>query len=270
MDIWNYLEPLDVADCARRFQTAKPFPNICIDNFLKHDFAEQVRQSFPTYEQARDLGLGFNAVNERGKIQVTDSTKFRGEVVTLNDMLASPEFLDMMSKITGIQSLLADAELAGGGLHQTGPRGHLDVHIDFNYIVKRQLHRRLNIILFLNPGWKKEWGGCLELWDEKVRHCHQRLEPIFNRCVIFETSEISFHGVTAVTCPPTESRKSFAAYYYTLDTRPEIANLSHSTIFRARPNERWKRWIAMPMESLGRSIKEGQKTAKRAIGKLLK
>jgi len=269
MDIWQYLNPLDIAACGRRFQSAEPFPNICMDHFLKPEFGEQVLRDFPSFEQARGVGKEFRAVNERGKVQVTDSRQFRGAVSTLHEMFASPEFLTVMSGITGIPELLADAALAGGGLHQTGPRGHLDVHLDFNFIVERQLHRRLNIILFLNPNWKPEWGGCLELWDKDVRRCHHRLEPIFNRCVVFETNEISFHGVTAVTCPPTESRKSFAAYYYTHYAGSDIHELSHSTIFRARPNERWKRWVAMPVENLRRSLARSQRSVKQAIKKVV-
>jgi hypothetical protein len=269
MDVWQYLNPLDVPACARRFQTAEPFPNICMDNFLKPEFAEQVLRDFPSFEQAKGVGKEFRAVNERGKVQVTDSSTFRGGVRSLNDLLACAEFLQLMSEITGISGLLADASLAGGGLHQTGPRGHLDVHLDFNFITDRQLHRRLNIILFLNPGWKPEWGGCLELWDKKVRHCHHRLAPIFNRCIVFETNEISFHGVTAVTCPVTESRKSFAAYYYTHYAGSDIHELSHSTIFRARPDEHWKRWVAMPVENLRRSLADGKRTVKQAIKRVV-
>ena len=269
MDVWHYLNPLDTAACARRFQTADPFPNICMDNFLKPEFARQVLADFPSFEQARGVGKEFRAVNERGKVQVTDSSRFHGAVHSLHDLLASTEFLKLMSVITGIDELLADASLAGGGLHQTGPRGHLDVHLDFNFITERRLHRRLNIILFLNPDWKPEWGGCLELWDKEVRHCHHRLSPDFNRCVVFETNEVSFHGVTAVTCPETESRKSFAAYYYTHYAGSDIHELSHSTIFRARPNEHWKRWVAMPVENLRRQIASSKRSVKSVLKKMV-
>ena len=114
-----------------------------------------------------------------------------------------------------IPNLLADPELVGGGMHQTGPRGHLDVHIDFNFIPERSLHRRLNILVYFNKDWKREWGGEIELWDEHVKTCVHSFSPLFNRCVVFETNEVSYHGVTAVKCPEDRSRKSFAAYYYT-------------------------------------------------------
>jgi len=72
-----------------------------------------------------------------------------------------------------------------------------------------------------------------------------------------------------VTCPPTESRKSFAAYYYTHYAGSDIHELSHSTIFRARPNERWKRWVAMPVENLRRSLARSQRSVKQAIKKVV-
>ena len=222
MDIWQYVQPLNIPACANRFQNATPFPSICIDNLLHEDFINQVIADFPTFDDVQKMGQGFKAVNERLKFQVTDSKHFRGGVHTLHEVLSSPEFLQVMSDITGIRELQADPLLLGGGIHQTGPRGHLDVHVDFNYITERFLHRRLNIIVFMNKNWREEWGGALELWDKNVKVCHHTFQPIFNRCVIFQTSEISYHGVTAVTCPPDVSRKSFAAYYYTEDRRPEI------------------------------------------------
>jgi hypothetical protein len=56
--------------------------------------------------------------------------------------------------------------------------------------------------------------------------------PTFNRCVIFETNEISFHGhPKPLKTPEGVTRKSIVAYYYT-KTRPadEIAN-EHNTIY---------------------------------------
>ena len=237
---------------------------------MQEDFINQVAADFPTFDDVQKMGQGFKAVNERRKFQVTDSSHFKGGVAKLHEVLSSPEFLGIMSGITGIENLQADPLLLGGGIHQTGPRGHLDVHVDFNYITERCLHRRLNIIVFINKEWHKEWGGALELWDKNVKVCHNTFLPIFNRCVIFQTSEISFHGVTAVTCPEETSRKSFAAYYYTEDNRPEIHQESHSTIFVARPNERWKRYIAMPLERVQRVIQQSPALVKGVIKKMVR
>jgi hypothetical protein len=259
------INPIDRDALRAHVRAAKPFPNFCIDNFLDPTFAKEVIEDYPSFERMRQAGREFKAVNERGKIQLTDSSKFAPAVARLNEALAAPEFLSLLSYVTDIPNMLADPELDGGGIHQTGARGHLDVHVDFNYIENRQLHRRLNLLIYLNEGWKPEWGGEIELWDQDVKVCHHRLSPIFNRCVVFETSEISFHGVTAVKCPPNVVRRSFAVYYYTREAPAHWHGESHSTIFRARPNERLKGLVMMPAERLSRWMRGSLRSAKRKL-----
>ena len=152
------IRPIDRDALRSSVRASKPVKNFAIDGFLDEAFANSVLAAFPSYGEAQKLGRSFAAVNERGKVQVTDASVFAEPVAELNRALATPEFLDLMSDVFEIPDLLADAELVGGGIHQTGPRGHLDVHIDFNYIRERELHRRLNILIYFNKGWRPEWG----------------------------------------------------------------------------------------------------------------
>jgi hypothetical protein len=259
------IRPIDRDALTARVRQARPFPFFCIDEFLDPRFAEEVAAAFPTFEQAASLGKKFDAVNERNKIQITDSALFAPPVRRLHDALSSPEWLALMGDIMGIPGLVADPELRGGGIHETGPRGHLDVHVDFNTLEDRQLFRRLNILVYFNREWKPEWGGNIELWDADVRHCHHSFSPVFNRCVVFETSEISYHGVSAVTCPPGHVRKSYAAYYYTREAPAGWTGAGHSTIFKARPTEKVKGMVLMPAEKLGRSLRRTLREVKRKI-----
>jgi len=247
---------IDADQLRDQVRAATPYPFFCIDNFLDPDFARQVVQCYPDLQSAGKMGKSFNAVNEKGKVQITDSNLFAPPVKQLNDLLASQPFLDLMSYAMEIPKLVADPELIGGGMHQTGPRGHLDVHVDFNYIEQRDLHRRLNILVYLNEGWKPEWGGEFELWDKDVKVRKQAFSPIFNRCVVFETNQISFHGVSAVTCPPDTVRRSFAAYYYTKEPPRHWTGEKHTTIFRSRPNERFKRYVSMPAERAVKAVRQ--------------
>ncbi len=112
----------------------------------------------------------------------------------------------------------------------------------------RELHRRLYILIYFNKDWQPEYGGNIVLWDEHVKVCHHSFSPIFNRCVVFETNEVSYHGVTAVKCPPGQARKSFAAYYYTKEAPAHWTGVAHSTIFKARPDEVIKGNVMMPLE----------------------
>lgn len=251
-------------DCdLRREQarTAVPVPHVLIDDFLDADFAREVLHSWPSYEDAAKIGKKFRSINERNKVQVTDSSQFPPAIQELNEALASPEFIQAASSIFGIPDLLPDAELVGGGLHQTGPRGRLDVHVDFNYIEARRLHRRLNILVYFNEGWLPEWGGQLELWDRDVTKRIHSFDPVFNRCIIFQTSEISYHGVTEVTCPHEAVRRSFAGYYYTEAAPAHWTGESHTTVFKARPEESVKNGFM--------TLKHASETAKRKLKRVI-
>ncbi len=248
----DFLNPIDRDELRDRVRRSTPVPNFLIDNFLKPDFAERVADAFPRYEDAIAVGRSFRAVNEKGKVQVTDAALFPEPIRQLNEVLASRAFCELLAHALDIPGLLADEKLVGGGMHQTAARGHLDVHVDFNYLEDRQWHRRANLLIFFNRGWRREWGGEFELWDADVKVRHHAHLPIFNRCVLFETNEVSFHGVTAVTCPPGETRKSFAAYYYTTEAPRHWDGRSHSTVFRARPDEFLKGSVAMPAEKAKR------------------
>ncbi|MEX2217571.1 MAG: 2OG-Fe(II) oxygenase [Phycisphaerales bacterium] len=249
----SIIRPIDRDELRARVRSARPVPHFCIDNFLEEGFAQEAERSFPSFEEASRLGKEFSAVNEKKKIQITDSTKFPAPILRLHEALAEQPWLDTLSHVMDMPNLLADPQLAGGGIHETGPRGHLDVHVDFNYIPDRQLHRRLNILVYFNPGWRPEWGGNIELWDKDVKVCEHSFSPVFNRCVVFETNDVSFHGVTAVTCPADRARKSFAAYYYTKEAPKHWTGVSHDTIFRARPDEKVKGMVLMPMEKAKRA-----------------
>lgn len=264
------VNPIDSEKFKGNFLSVEPFPHFCIDNFLDEDFAEEVYKSFPKYQEAQKLGTEFSAVNEKRKIQITDSSKFSPAIKILSDLLASKEYVNMWSDLTGIPNLFSDESLAGGGVHETNSGGHLDVHIDFNYNEKNQAYRRLNILLYFNKDWKEEYGGYLDIWDKDVKKRYGYFEPKFNRAIGFLTSEVSFHGVTPLTCPPDVMRRSFATYYYTKDI-PEGSKVSkHSTVFRARPEEWMKGKVLMPVENISRGIKQSIRAIKSIVKSVVK
>ena len=239
----------DWKELSKEFSEA-PFPSICIDGFLEDGEAEKIAQSYPGFADAQKFGLEFAKVNERGKVQITDDAYFPEPVGQLAETLASPKFLKDLETLSGISDLIWDPEFGGGGMHLTRTRGHLDVHVDFNYSEELQLHRRINLLLYLNEDWQDEWGGNLELWNKDVKNCFASILPLINRCVIFATSDRSYHGVQSVTGPENLTRNSFAVYYYTAQPPEGWTGEKHSTIFRARPEEKLKKYILMPSETI--------------------
>jgi Rps23 Pro-64 3,4-dihydroxylase Tpa1-like proline 4-hydroxylase len=253
----------------RQFSIAEPFRFIKIDDFLDPTFARAIAASYPSFEGALAKGKSFEAVNERKKVQITDASVFPGPVARLNKMIGSAEFLADLSYVTGIPRLLADEQLIGGGMHLTGPGGRLDVHVDFNLLRDRKLYRRLNLLLYLNPIWEESWGGHIQLWDKDVEHCRQSFAPALNRCVIFETSDISFHGVVPVTAAAPYPRISFAAYYYTREAPADWDGKFHSTIFKARPHERIRGLVLMPAAKLRGKLRAGIQSVKQSAKRLI-
>ena len=259
------IRPIDRDSLRAQVHDSQPVKNFMIENFLGDEFADEIHASLPSFEETKQLGaISFTNVNEQNKYQLTDPKLFKSPLLRLDEMIRSPYFCDLMSYAFDIPHLVGDAELRGGGIHQTGPGGRLDVHVDFNYIEDRNLYRRMNSLIYFNKDWQADWGGNIELWDSKVKNCIHSFSPSFNRCVVFETNEVSFHGVTAVQCPESVARQSFAGYYYTAEPPDWWKGEAHSTVFKARPNEKMKRAILMPASKIFKQLRRLKRKLRRS------
>lgn len=227
------------ADAIRsRFETAEPFKHAVVENFFHPALAEVLLRDFPAFDPERaknEFGqIGGKAVNERiGTIS--------GAYRRLAAHIQSPEFLSLVGRLTGLSDLLPDPNLYGGGTHENRHGQALDPHVDFNYDPATRLHRKLNLLVYLNKEWREAWGGSIELHSDPRRPDGNRITsftPDFNRAVIFETNERSWHGFPRIILPEDKrhlSRKSLSIYLYTR-TRPahEIVP-EHGTFYVQRP-----------------------------------
>jgi Rps23 Pro-64 3,4-dihydroxylase Tpa1-like proline 4-hydroxylase len=220
------------AEIKADYQSKKPFRYVVFENFFDAETAELIHQNYPTIEQG--VWDSTTYIDQKNKFQKTEFEQ--GSVMAqLFAELNSKPFLNWIQEISEIEEeLIGDEHLFGGGLHQSINGAFLNVHVDYNIHPKTQFHRRLNVLIYMNKDWRDEYEGHLELWDltgdKKV--LLGRYAPSFNRCVIFETNEISFHGhPKPLKTPQGVSRKSIATYYYTKN-RPahEIAE-GHNTIY---------------------------------------
>ena len=222
---------------AREFRTAKPFRHVVIDDFLARPLAEALLQQFPAFE----AGQTRNESGAVGNKSTVDKIRSLGPAYAeLDNAIRSRDFLHTIERITGIESLLYDPWYFGGGTHCNRAGQDLDPHVDFNRHPVRRWHRRLNLIVYLNHDWEDAWGGSLELHSDP-RSEHNRVKqitPLFNRCVIFETTEHSWHGFARIQ-PPADRhdalRRSIALYFYSEDRPEEELADTHSTIYVDRP-----------------------------------
>lgn len=226
-------------DFQAKFQAAKPFKHVCIDGFLEGYAAEQALTDFPSFDKSKAVNeygeIGKKAVNTR----LAAISPFYAKIY---EYLFSVEFLASMSQLTGIQDLIGDPTMYGGGTHENLHGQELDAHVDFNYVAGGNAHRRLNLLIYLNKNWDSAWGGDIEIHSNPRDPDTNEIRSYrvdFNRAILFETNEYSWHGFPKVNLPiseqDTNSRKCISIYLYTR-TRPqeEIAG-THGTFYVQRP-----------------------------------
>lgn len=217
------------------YARAEPFPHAVFDDFFPAPALLEILREFPG-PQAIDWQR-FDSANER-KLASTRETQLGDYTRHFIWELNSSVFIAFLETLTGIRGLVPDPHLGGGGLHRIERGGLLKVHADFNRHTGLDLDRRVNLLLYLNQDWKEEYGGHLELWDREMKRCVQRLLPVFNRMVVFSTTDFSFHGhPDPLTCPKGWSRKSLAMYYYTNGRPQDEESPGHTTVFHGRPGE---------------------------------
>jgi hypothetical protein len=212
----------------RDFSSKEPFRYTVIDDFLVADAAERIYDEFPSVDRSTWIdasGLHTKRKWTQPVVAGSIAEQFYREI-------NSERFKVWLSKTTDIKALESDPDLQGAGLHQTLEGGYLDVHVDFNKHSRLNLDRRLNLIVYLCKNYNSGGEGFLELWDMETETLIESVPPKFNRCIVFETNEISYHGHPKPWVNKSgETRKSLSVYYYT-EGREDIADTeAHSTLY---------------------------------------
>lgn len=196
----------------RAFKDAKPFEHVVIPNFFQEHVAIQIHTEFPDpLDTTYDWKLYDNPIEKKYTLNI-----FEGLPVIHNifDRLQSAELVNAISRITGIDELESDPYFHGAGIHAYPNRGKLDMHLDYSIHPITKKERRVNLIIYMNADWRKEYGGNLELWDDKLQTHTKVIVPSWNTAVLFRTNNISYHGLPRpIDCPIGEYRKSLAIYY---------------------------------------------------------
>jgi Rps23 Pro-64 3,4-dihydroxylase Tpa1-like proline 4-hydroxylase len=232
-------ELFPLADRLRtEFLNASPFRHVVIDDFLPEHVLDPVLGEFPEpkdahwqqFDSSKEVKLALQDTEQMGPATRHLLAEFNGQV-----------FIEFLERLTGIDRLVPDPHLEGGGLHQIRSGGFLKVHADFNRHRRLDLDRRLNGLLYLNKDWEESYGGHLQLWNQDMSTCEHAVLPVFNRFVLFATTDDANHGhPDPLTCPPDRARRSMALYYYSNGRPAEEISADHTTLFKQRPGERYK------------------------------
>lgn len=215
------------------YVAADPFPHCVLEDLLPADEIARVLAEFP---EPGDPVWSRYEHKHSVKLALSDDTKMGPDTRHMIGLLNSAPFLRFLETLTGIEGLVPDPYLEGGGYHRIERGGRLEIHADFNRHERLKLDRRLNLLLFLNRDWEEEFGGQLELWSRDMQGCVKSVLPVFNRIVIFSTTDDAYHGHPhPLTCPEDRARLSLALYYYSAGRPDHEVSDKHSTLYQRRP-----------------------------------
>jgi len=229
-------------DCASKIKNGifadLPFKHLVVDDFLPKELAQLCMENFPRIDDS--VWEHENDVDIEIKSRTTWKSEFDvpEKIIDAVRILNSSLILKSLSDAFDIPKLVADSYFTGGGLNVTRKGRLLDVHVDGNYHDATGLYRRMNALIYLNPGWEEGWGGEFGLYNQDGSQLIKKVAPIFNRLVVFDSHDYSFHGLPdPINFPEDTSRKSIILYFYTKEPRPtsQIAiNEPHSALWVKR------------------------------------
>lgn len=193
----------------------EPFDHVVIDDFFDPQVAFSLASEFPEFRS--NLWYDYsNPLEVKKTMNFWD--RFPPTTYQVFWDLCSPSFSAVLSEKFGAD-IEADIGLNGGGWHIHGSGGKLNVHQDYSIHPKMPKQRKLNIIYHLSRDWDNAWGGNLQLWNHdpetnKPKNMAKVVDVKFNRAVIFDTTQHSWHGFAGkLTCPEGAYRKTLAVYY---------------------------------------------------------
>lgn len=215
---------------AQDYQSKSPYHYTCVDDFLPPEILEKVR--------AEALEMGAKAPeNSSGNEKLKTSynpDRMPAYSKAVFHALNSRPFIQFLENMSGIKGLIPDPYYQGGGIHRTETTGFLAIHADFNHHSIMNLERRLNLLIYLNPDWKEEYGGSFEVWTNDMKEKVASFAPVMNRMCCFSTGDDTMHGnPEPVNHPNNDPRLSIALYYYTATW--EEGRVAQSTVFKQRP-----------------------------------
>jgi Rps23 Pro-64 3,4-dihydroxylase Tpa1-like proline 4-hydroxylase len=198
-----------------RYRAAVPFPHLVLDGFFDPDVLDRVAAEFPG-RGGRDW-LSYDTANE-----VKQTSRGAADLPAFSQAflwrMCAPPMLRALREVTGQDDLCADPLFHGGGLHESLRGGWLNLHADWTRHPVLPLTRRLNLIVYLNRGWDPAWGGALELRNPGGGGPVAKVEPLFNRAVLFPTTAETLHGFPdPIRCPADRSRRSVSLFYWSPD-----------------------------------------------------
>ena len=207
-----------------------PIRHVIVDNLLPSEVAESVYRAFPAFDSmVRHVSL---RESKSIAVQMNRYAPLAEESIYA---FQDAEVVRLVGQITGLLGLQPDPHLYAGGLSAMKARDYLNPHIDNSHDKDRRLWRVLNLLYYVTPGWSPDRGGSLELWPDGPGTAPRVIPSLFNRLVIMETHQTSWHSVNPISG---DGIRSCVSNYYFSPEPARADDEFHITFFRGRPENR--------------------------------
>ena len=206
-----------------------------VDDVLPSEIAGKIYAAFPQVSEMRLLSSFRERKYTSKSLETMDPL-----IAEATFAFQSPEVIAEVTSITRIRDMVGDPQLYAGGISAMTKGHFLNPHIDNSHDGARRYYRTLNLLYYVTPDWRPEYGGNLELWDQDVKQ-RVTVPSLFNRLVVMETTPRSWHSVSPVAH---EGTRCCVSNYYFSDNSPEGYPYSHVTSFSARPEQPLRRGLA--------------------------
>ncbi len=218
------------------FQTEKGVRTrfAAIDDLLPEDIARRIAKAFPPVETMRLL----DSFRER-KYTSKSLDKYDPLIEAITFAFQDERVIRKVAELTSIEDAVGDPHLYAGGISAMAPGHFLNPHIDNSHDGEQKNYRVLNLLYYITPEWKPEYGGNLELWDESVLKPVE-IPSLFNRLVLMSTNDKSWHSVNQVKA---DGVRCCISNYYFSPHSPNGYETSHVTYFMARPEQKLRRVV---------------------------
>jgi Rps23 Pro-64 3,4-dihydroxylase Tpa1-like proline 4-hydroxylase len=244
------LKRLEVAapEASAEFSLPRTVKSFVVDDLLPLDLAQAIAQAFP---DPKDMVLKHH-LGELKYVGV-QMDRYAGILEEAIYAFQDERVVQAVSYICGIEGLIPDAHLYAGGISAMVKGHFLNPHLDNSHDMERKRYRALNLLYYTAPGWRLDYGGNLELWDEGPKGKPRTIESRFNRLALMQTDKTSWHSVSPILHDGT--RKCVSNYFFTLNPVDGQKDY-HVTSFRGRPEEKFKDLLMQGDNALRQAVKE--------------
>lgn len=222
----------------------KPFPYVSINNFLDTDFALEIQKEILDIEEEK--WDRYENPFEK-KYTLRDKNNLPKNCKKLFQSLISKNFIKQISNLVETE-LYIDETKNWNGVHKYKNGDYLDIHCDAGLHPTNNLKKHVTLGIYLSKDWKEENGGHLEIWEGesiskkhcKLKDCVDKILPEFNKLVLFNCTDSSWHGnPEPVRIEKNETRIFLTISYLSKIYYNEYSNKLKKAFFIPRPNDVW-------------------------------